>query len=261
MTLFVHEIKRNKLSLIIWSSALALLLGVTVLLYPEMSKQMGELGDMFESMGSLSDALGMDQMYFGEFMNYFSVEVGESLGLGASFFAAIIGVAALCKEEKDKTAEFLLTHPISRAKIITEKLLSVLFQLLVLNASVIAVTSVAALAIDAEIKWGKFILLFLANLIMQIEIASICFCISAFLRGNGIGIALGVSALFYFLNIISNITDKADFLKYITPYGYTNGSFIVSNGKLEIKYLVVGLLITAISIILAYLKYTKKDIS
>ncbi len=261
MTLLLHEIKRNKLALIIWSAVLAFMLGVTVMIYPEMADQMNELGDMFASMGAFSDAFGMDKLNFGEFMGYFSVEVGNSLGLGGAFFAAIIGVSALCKEEKDKTAEFLLTHPVSRAKIITAKLFAVIFQLLVLNLSSVAVTSAAALAIRAEVKWGELLLLFLANFIMQLEIAAICFAISAFLRGNGIGIALGVSVLFYFLNILSNITEEVEFLKFITPYGYTDGSFIVNNCKLEIKYLAVGLSVTALAIALSYIKYTKKDIS
>ncbi|MER2128192.1 ABC transporter permease subunit [Solibacillus sp.] len=36
------------------------------------------------------------------------------LGLGGGFFAALLGISALADEEKNRTAEFLLTHPISR---------------------------------------------------------------------------------------------------------------------------------------------------
>ena len=261
MTVFIHEIKRNKLSLIIWSAVISFMLGVTVLIYPEMSSQMGEISEVFSNMGAFSDAFGMDQLNFGEFMGYFGVECGNTLGLGGAFFAAIIGVSALCKEEKDNTAEFLLTHPVSRARVLTEKLLSVIAQLLVLNLSVAAVTAITALIINADASAGKLALVFLANFLLQVEIAAICFGISAFLRGNGIGIALGVSVAFYFLNIISNLTEKAEFLKYITPYGFTDGSYIISNGKIEIKYLLAGAALTAIGIVLAYVKYTKKDIA
>ena len=43
MTLFFHELKRGKISLIIWSSIIAFLLAVCVFIYPEMAEQMGEL--------------------------------------------------------------------------------------------------------------------------------------------------------------------------------------------------------------------------
>ncbi len=261
MTVFMHELRRNRLSLIIWSAAIAFMLGVSVIIYPEMSAQMNDIGDMFSNMGAFSDAFGMDQLNFGEFMGYFGIECGNTLGLGGAFFAAIIGVSALCKEEKDKTAEFLLTHPISRAKIITEKLLSVICQLLILNLSVAAVTAIVTVAISAEANAAKMALLFLANFILQVEIAAICFGISAFLRGNGIGIAIGIAVGFYFLNILANLTEKAEFLKYITPYGFTDGGYIVSNGKLEIKYILVGLAFGAVGVALAYIRYTKKDIS
>ena len=68
MTLLLHELKRNKLSLIIWSAAVAFMLGVCVLIYPEMAEQMKEMSDMFANMGALSDAFGLDQLGFKDFM-------------------------------------------------------------------------------------------------------------------------------------------------------------------------------------------------
>ena len=46
MTLFFHEMRRSRLSLIIWSAALSYMLLICVVIYPEMKSQMGELGDM-----------------------------------------------------------------------------------------------------------------------------------------------------------------------------------------------------------------------
>lgn len=145
MTVFLHELKQNRLSVMIWSAVIAFMLGVSIMIYPEMSSQMGDFSDMFANMGAFSDAFGMDQINFGEFMGYFGVECGNVLGLGGPIFAAITAVSVLSKEEKNKTAEFLLTHPISRGRIITEKLFSVITQIIVLNISVMAVSCIAAI--------------------------------------------------------------------------------------------------------------------
>ena len=147
MILFLHELKRNKLSLIIWSCAISFMLGICVIIYPEMSSEMGEISDMFANMGAFSDAFGMDQLNFGEFMGYFAIECGNTLGLGGSIFAAILGISALAKEEQSHTAEFLLSHPVSRSKILTNKALAILCQILIMNLSVIAVTLLGALEI------------------------------------------------------------------------------------------------------------------
>lgn len=260
MTVFLHELKQNRISLIVWSAVIAFMLGVSILIYPEMSSQMGDISDMFANMGAFSDAFGMDQINFGEFMGYFGVECGNVLGLGGPIFAAITAVASLAKEEKNKTAEFLLTHPISRGRIITEKLFAVITQITVLNLSVMAVSCIAAAVIGEDPEWGKLALIFLAYFLLDLEVAFICFGLSAFLRRGGFAVSLGITMAFYFMNILANITDEIEFLKYITPYGYTDSGYIINNGALDIKYMWIGLLLAAAGIITAYTVYTKKDI-
>ncbi len=261
MTLLLHELKRNKLSLIIWSAAVAFMLGVCVLIYPEMAEQMKEMSDMFANMGALSDAFGLDQLGFKDFMGYFALEFGEMLCLGGGLFAAILGAGMLAKEEKDHTAEFLLTHPISRVSVVTSKLLAVLIQVVVLNLATLIVTLVCILAIGEQLQVGTLALLFLAALILQLEIAAITFGLSSLLRRGALGLGLGLALGFYFMNLVANLSEQLEFVKYITPYGYADAAHIVSEGRIEIKYLAVGLIVSAASIALAYKKYTSKDIA
>lgn len=261
MTVFRHELKRGKTALIIWAVAISFMLAVCVLIYPEMSSQMGEISAMFADMGSFSQAFGMDQINFGEFIGFFGVECGNVLGIGGAFFAAILGISALAKEEKDRTAEFLLTHPVSRTRIIAEKLCAVAAQILLLNAVVIAVTALSIFAIGQEVPVKTLALLFLAYLIMQLEVAAITFGISAFLNRGSLGIGLGLAAVFCFMNIISNLTEDARFLKYITPFGYTEGADIIADTALNGGYLAVGTAFAVVGIALAFWQYRQKDIS
>lgn len=261
MTLLLHELRLNRTALIIWSCAISFMLGVCVIIYPEMSTQMNEVSAMFSEMGAFSSAFGMDQLNFGEFIGYFAVECGNVLGLGGALFAAITGASALAKEEKEHTAEFLLTHPLSRKRIVTEKLFATLTQVCLLNVAVIAVTAVCVFAVGVEADVSVLALIFLAYLVLQLEIAAVSFGVSAFMRRGSLGVAIGFVFATYFINIVSNLTEDLEFLKFVTPFGYTDGSYIVPEGALEIKYLAVGLIITAIGIAAAYWKYTRKDIA
>ena len=85
----------------------------------------------------------------------------------------------------------------------------------------------AIAAIGEDILWKEFTLFHLAYYILQMELAGICFGISAFMRKGSVGIGLGFAAIMYFLNLIANIAKAAEFLKYITPFGYCEGSDIV----------------------------------
>lgn len=252
--------KRGKISLLIWSCAVAFMLGICVLIYPEMKTQMSDISAMFSDMGSFSAAFGMDRINFGTFIGFFGIECGNVLGLGGALFASILGISALSKEEKEHTAEFLLTHPVSRTKVLSQKLLAVFAQITVLNLFSVLVTALCTVAVGESADAKTMFLMFLAYFILQIEIAAVTFGISAFIRGNGLGIGLGIAVLMYFLNIIANLTEDAKFLKYITPFGYTEGADIISNGAIEVKYLAVGIAFAAAGIIIAFLKYRKKDI-
>ena len=261
MTLILHELKRNRIALIIWCYAIAVMLGVCVFIYPEMASQMNEISDMFANMGEFSAAFGMDQLKIGEFMDFFALECGETLGLGGAIFAAILGGSILAKEEKERTSEFLLTHPISRTRIVTCKLLAVLIQIAILNLAAVAITSVAVAAIGEKVHVGKMALLFLSCLMVQIEIAALAFCASAFLHRGGLGVGLGIALGFYFANIVANITESVAFLKYVTPFAYADGAHIIANASLETKYVIVGAVLTAAGIGLSYWRYTTKDIA
>ena len=78
--------------------------------------------------------------------------------------------------------------------------------------------------------------------------------------GNGLGIGLGLALLLYFMNIIANIAEPASFLKYITPFGYTEAADIIADGSLSAVKLLIGLGIALAGILLAFRKYSEKDL-
>lgn len=263
MTILKHEIAQNRISLAIWTCVIAFMLGICIIIYPEMSGQMGEIGVAFSNMGGFSAAFGMDKINFGEFTGFFGVECGNVLGLGGAFFAALISIMALAKEEKEHTAEFLLTHPISRTNIVCQKLISVFVQILILNAASICITAISTIIIGESPEIKPMAMMFAVYFIMQLETAAVCFGISAFIGSNGspAGLGLGLAAAFYFMNIISNLSEDAAFLKYITPFGYTDCAKIITEGSIEVKYLVVGLIISVAGIMAAFIRYEGKDIA
>lgn len=260
MTLFFHELRRDRIRLLVWTAVIAGMLLISIAVYPQMTAQMGDMGDLFSQMGEFSAAFNMDKVDFGKFSGYFAVECGNVLGLGGAFFAAILGISALAKEEREHTAEFLLTHPVSRASVTAQKLLAVLAEILILNLAVSLASVLGSLAIGEKIDGKLFFRILFAYFLMQVEIACVMFGLSAFLRGNGLAIGLGAAFVLYFMNILANLTDGAAFLRYITPFSYADGTAIVSNGKIEIAYLLPGIAYAALGAAAAFWQFGRKDI-
>lgn len=261
MTLIKHELRQGWKSLIIWTASIGFFIAICVWMYPEMESEMGNVNDMFSSMGSFTAAFGMDRLNFGTLIGFYAVECGNILGLGGAFFAALLGINALAKEEKERTAEFLLTHPVSRVWIITGKLAAVILQIIVMNIVIFLCSVISITIIGEDIPWQEIYLLHLSYLLVQFELAGICFGISAFLRHGGAGIGLGIATAMYFLNIVANISESAAFLKYVTPFGYAEGADLIADMRLDAGKAVLGMIFALAGIILAYRIYSRKDIT
>lgn len=260
MTIARHELRRGRTSFLIWTAAIGFLLVICVFLYPEMKEEMAGISVLFSSMGAFTAAFGMDVLNFGTLIGYYAIECGNILGLGGAFYAAMCASGMLAKEERDRTAEFLLTHPVRRVRIITEKLIALLIQIAAMNLIIYVLSIASIAAVGEEIPWRELNLLHLAHCILQMELAGICFGISAFIRKGSAGVGLGIAAMMYFLNLIANISKSAKFLKYVTPFGYCEGADIVSKGGLNGAMVAIGVALGMIGIFAAYWKYARKDI-
>lgn len=261
MTIVRHELRQCRAALAVWTASIAFLLVLCVLLFPEMKEQMAEAGRMFAHMGSFTAAFGMDRLDLGSLTGFYAVECGSILGLGGAFFAALLGASALVKEERGHTAEFLLTHPVSRTRVVAEKLASVLVQLAAMNAVILSLSLLSIRMIGEDIPWKKLLLIHGAHWLLQMELACVCFGVSAFLRQGGAGIGMGLAAGMYFLNLIANMAEKARFFKYVTPFAYCEGADILAAGRLDPALVLPGLAYAAVGAAAAYWRYTSKDIT
>ena len=64
----------------------------------------------------------------------------------------------------------------------------------------------------------------------------------------------------YFLNLIANISESVEFLKYITPFGYCEVSDIVETLQLNGTYIGIGIVLSIIGIGIGFIHYCRKDI-
>lgn len=260
MVLFRHELRQNRTSFLIWMFAIAFLLLLCVFLFPQMKEQMKDATKAFASMGTFTDAFGMDRLNMSTMMGFYALECGNIVGLGGALYASFLGAGMLGKEEKDGTAEFLLSHPISRKRIISEKLAALFALILVMNILIVCASALAIHMVGETIDWKEFLLLHGSYLLLQMELAAVCFGISAFVKKGSAGIGISLVFILYFLNLIANMVEKAEFLHYVSPFAYCEGAEIFANGQLDIKLVSIGMLAGLCAIVIAYIWYSRKDI-
>ena len=101
-----------------------------------------------------------------------------------------------------------------------------------MNLTILALSLLSMRLIGEDISRKEILLLHRAYYLLHLESAGVCFGISACLR-SGSSIGIGLAAMMYFLNLIANMTDRARFLKYITPLRILRGCGYHCPGRAE----------------------------
>ena len=79
--------------------------------------------------------------------------------------------------------------------------------------------------------------------------------------GGGVGIGIGFAAMLYFFNIICNISNEAEYLKYFTPFQYAEPSRIFAESAIDIPLILTGITCAIVGAAIAVLRYNQKDIA
>lgn len=261
MTLLRQEWKMNLKMLLIWAFCVGISCCGCIMLFQGVADSMGEMAESFAEMGSFSAALGMDKISIGTIEGYYATEISIIFSLGGAMFAAMTGAVLLSKEEEGHTAEFLHTLPLGRSYIVTWKYITMLVLILVFHVICMGFDIIGFLGIGADISKQEYFWYHVTVLLLQIEIGSICFLISAVSRRKQIGLALGVAVFLYLMDIMCRIVPNIDFLKYITPYYYANGAELFSTGTVEGGLLGIGIAVSVLTAAAAGVIYTRRDLA
>jgi ABC-2 type transport system permease protein len=203
-----------------------------------------------------------------------NVDINTALGWFAMAFmyllvlvaihASLLGAGILAEEEQDKTAEFLFAKPISRAKVVTEKLLAALTLVIVLNI-VTLLSSISMVAmVNKGVSPNKEILLMMAGMfVVQIIFMVIGSAAAAIVRKPKYAApaASGIMFATFFLSMWLDITDKLPNLKYLTPFKYFDAKIIAKKAALDPVFIAISFVIIVVIVTATYVFYEKRDLS
>lgn len=260
MTLLRLEWKLSLKSLLIWTGCLGFACFGCLLLFEGLEETMEQMADAYAQMGSFSAALGMDRISVSTMEGFYATEVALMYSIGGAMFAAMTGAAIVAKEEEGHTSEFLLTLPFGRAYIVLWKYAAMAAMIAAFNV-ICVLWMLAGFGAAGELPaWKEFFLYHSAQLLMHLEVGSICFLLSCICKKKQIGAALGFSLLLYMMDLMCRIVPDLEGLKYVTPYYFSNAVDIFTQGSVDGEMAGISLAVTALAACLAAVIYQKRDI-
>jgi ABC-2 type transport system permease protein len=262
MNIFLRELKANFKSLLIWSVITILFTAIGFSKFsayyenPEMLAILDSMPPaMLEAFNITAFNLTTLTGFFGVMFAYFALLLSIS--------AAMWGSDIISKEERDKTVEFSLTLPVTRGKLITAKTVAALVNCVGLALIMWAAVQVAASTYQPDREFYDFVRLgMVALFIMQLIFLAVGIFLGAAMKQHKRAGSVAVSLLLgtYFISVISGLYKDLEFLKYLSPFKYFNPSDILHKAEIDLNYVWLSAGIIIVSLIGAYLTYSRRDL-
>lgn len=261
--IFKYEFRARLQSVLTWSLSATALLVVYFFFFTTFADQAALLNEMMERFpAELRAAFGLDRMDLSTVLGYFSF-LFLFIQLILAIQAATYGVGLVSIEESELTADFLLSKPVSRAQVLTSKLVAAL-SALVITALVVWV---ASFVVIESFRGGRaydqrvLVLLLASILIFQLSFLSVGLLISLVVRRvrsvtpYALGMAFGAYVLSGFSGVFGDVT-----LELVTPFKHLDAAAIVKDGAYNTPLVLLNLAISGVSLALSYWLYLRRDI-
>jgi len=263
--LFFKEMRRNALGLAIWMIVITLLIAVTMSVYRTFLENQSKITGMlslipkgalqFKGISNFNDLLSVLGFYAANNVIY--------MMLLGSIYAIVLSSNILLKEEYSKTAEYLLTWPLTRTEIFLSKLAVLFINVLLLNL----VTSLAGFICMEVVKTGPFsikafMILSLNTFLLNILFGTIGIFMSTLVRRPKpiTTFSIGLVLILYFIYTLSKITESAANIGYLSPFKFVSIDAINPAYKLDCWHLLYFIGLSLVLTRLAYRFYKRKDI-
>ena len=263
--LFLRELRRNLAGLIIWSIIICVLVAVTLSFYRTFSENQGKIAGMMSILPKGAMAIKgiskLSDMF--SILGFYSVNNLIYMMVLGSIYAIVLSSNIVLKEEYNKTAEYLLSRPISRSEVFMSKFAVFFLYVVCLN---IIVGVIGLLGIEL-VKTGTYSLksyfvFSFYTLLLNLLFGSIGFFISVLMkRAKPVTtLNIGLVLIFYFIFSLSKITESGSKIGYLSPFKYVNVD--VSNPAYGVEVWRLGFFIgiSVLLILISYGIYKKKDI-
>ncbi len=262
MNVFWHDLRSNRRSTVLWSLSLAVLAVLFLSMFPSFTKDVEASQKILSNLPvALRDALGISLSNFFTVIGFFSY-LFTFVSVAGSIQAMNLGVGIVSKEESGKTADFLLTKPISRSSVISQKLLAAVCALLATSVSFVIAAYLTALTVSKDsFDSTPFLLIAVSLFLIQLVFLVLGLLFSVIFPRIKSVISVSLPTVFAFF-VISSIGSVigSDLVRYVTPFKFFEPSYIVQHSNYEAKFVLIEIGFLIVTTWLAYVLFNRKDI-
>ena len=264
MNLFLHEMKQNRKYLLFWSIGIVAMVG----------GGMGKFTALYDSSDtSITDVFNQLPKAFLAMFGMVNLEVTSLSGfygvinfylvIMGAIFAIILGAGILSKEERDKTAEFLMVKPVTRTWVLVQKLCAGLIYVFAFIGIdyLVSIAIIAKVAPKENIN-SELFLMMMGLLLVMLAFYCLSFGLSGALKNNTKSsmIMISVMGASYIGTVMYDMLEKSEWLRSGLIFKYFPNDEIIQTLKLDSMYVGLAILWIAIGLTLAFIRFPRRDL-
>jgi ABC-2 type transport system permease protein len=260
MNIFLKECKTYLLPFLIWTASLITIYIVASVEFDafqgneEIAEAMAQFEQLFLALGSSPQNMTTPEGFLGIMAIYIYLPLG--------IYSGLLGSSIISKEEKDKTAEFLFSLPVSRTKVITSKLLTAVLFSALLAFSITVGNILVFMRFEPtsgfySFVWNMGLGVFLTQMIFLSLGVALSSVLKYYKKSGSITVIVLISS--FMLNILIGFVEELEFLMIISPFDYYSIENM-TEGVFELQYILITLLIVTAGIFTLYRFYPKRDL-
>jgi ABC-2 type transport system permease protein len=265
MNIYWRELRAGYKSFLIWSATMVFLVAGGMLKYSAFAKTGESVNELFKSlpvelMQVMGIEAGFDLSSIGVFYSIFFLY----FLLLMSVHSCLLGASIIAKEERDKTADFLLVKPIRRRRAVTAKILAALTMVVLYNLVTFAAS---ALFVDqfnttGAALTGQIFTLTSVLLIVQVLFLCIGLLLGAWARNaaRAAGLATAIILGTFILKVLIDLQSDLSWLKFLTPFSYFKSTEIMFDHQINVAYIVLSLAVSVVTVAGTYFFFQKRDL-
>lgn len=263
MNIFRRELRAHRNGVIGWSIAMILLVASGMAKFSALGSGGQSANELFKAFPKPVQAiLGVQGLDLTTVIGYFGV-LYLYMQLTVAIHAAMLGAEIISKEERDRTSEFLFQKPVTRARVITEKLFAGFVNIVILNLVSIVISIIMVAVFAKNYSNNNMIIILMVGLfVTQLLFFSLGAALAGYFKNPKLPSIVATTILLttYIIWVIIDLNSKLDLLKYMTPFKYFDASVIIKNGNLDPLYIILSGVIIVVLITTTYITFNKRDL-
>lgn len=263
---FLWELRLRRASLLWWTIGSVILVGVIMALFPSIRDQASNMNEVISKLPPALRELKAGtsgQVDVGDPLQFMNSQIFyATLPIMWIIFAITRFSNVLGKDEQSGRLELVLSRPISRSKLLIAKLLSVLFEALIITALVIITCVALSPVFSLDIGWKELTIATAYSMAFSLSFGLVVFMfrsIGGRLGSLGTPLAVVLSFGGYLITSLSGLADwLKDFAKF-TPYHQFNPLDILrSETPWNLIWYLTGVIF--VTLVLSFVVFRRRDI-